>query len=265
MPGVVSHSHAILLRLSYDGASFSGCALQSNAPTIAGVLHHALCQMDPTCGRLRVASRTDAGVHALEQYVACDTSARISSRGWLLGLTGLLLPQIAVTRVSRVERGFNPSREAVLKVYRYVIVQGTIRDPFLEGRSWRVFQSLDLELMREQAETLIGTHDFRAFRSSNDRRQDTRRRIRRIQLEPSEGVSPLLTIEVEGDRFLHNMVRIIVGTLVDIGRGQRVPGAFSRALSSGLRTDLGMTAPASGLYLARLFLRTDGEEHWPYQ
>ena len=258
-----SATHAILLRVAYDGAPFSGCALQSNAQTVAGVLFPAIRQMDAQSGGLRLASRTDAGVHALEQFIAFDTSSKISSRGWLLGLTSLVPPQVAITQVSRVEPGFHPAKQAVLKLYRYLILRGTIRDPFLEDRAWRVFQSLDDERMRAEMQALVGEHDFRAFRSSSDKRTNTVRHIHRVSLE--ENSHRVLAFEIEGDRFLHNMVRIIVGSLVDIGRGKVASGAFDRAFVSGERTELGMTAPASGLYLARLILRTEGTDKWPYQ
>jgi tRNA pseudouridine38-40 synthase len=253
----------ILLSLAYDGSSFSGFALQQNAPTIASVLSEAIAKMDPTAGPLRVCSRTDAGVHARAQVACFDSSLFIESRGWLLGLSGHLPPQIAVSRVARVEPGFHPSRAALWKRYQYWILRGTLRDPFLHGRAWRVHDRLDLEAMRKEASALLGTHDFAAFRGANDRRENTVRTITAADITELAAQPRCLCFEIRGDRFMYHMVRIIAGTLVDVGRGTREPGAVERALSSGERTDLGMTAPPDGLYLDHIEMAHWGHSEWP--
>lgn len=253
----------ILLTLAYDGARFSGFAPQKNAHTVGEALARAVREMDPQAGALRVASRTDAGVHAQGQIACFDTVRRISTRGWLLGLSAFLPPQIAVLRVAQVQVGFNPSKAAARKTYRYRLLRGTLRDPFLEGRAWRVHAPLDLEKMRGEAQLLIGTHDFRAFRGASDFRTHTVRTIETAQFVPSAEQERCLVFEVTGNRFLYRMVRIIVGTLVDVGRGTKAPGAVSRALASGARTDLGVTAPPDGLTLERVELAEAGENGWP--
>ena len=159
--------------------------------------------------------------------------------------------------------GFNPSKAAERKTYRYLILRGTIRDPFLEDRAWRVFDTLNVESMRREAQALVGVHDFAAFRSSADFRDHTERHIQRAEVVQPVENPRLLAIEIEGNRFLHNMVRIIVGTLVDVARGKREAGAFERAFKSLDRLDLGVTAPAAGLYLAQLTLRELGDDPWP--
>jgi tRNA pseudouridine38-40 synthase len=254
----------VLLTLAYDGASFSGFAAQNNtARTVAAVLRAAVLAMDPTASGLRVASRTDAGVHARGQVVSFDSGLRIASRGWLLGLSGHLPPQIAVQSVARVHTGFNPSKAAVAKTYRYSILRGTVRDPFLHGRAWRVHDQLDLEAMRAEARSLLGTHDFVAFRGSSDCRPTTTRTISVAEIGEVPGQPRCIAFEIRGDRFLYHMVRIIVGTLVDVGRGNIEPGAIARAQQSGARTDLGMTAPPDGLCLERIELAESGQDHWP--
>lgn len=257
--------HGVLLTLAYDGSSFSGFAAQGTQRTVALVLAEAIAKMDPAAGRLRVASRTDAGVHARGQIACFDTAVSIESRGWLLGLNGHLPPEIAVQRVSRVEAGFNPAREARGKTYHYWIFQSSVRDPFLETRAWRVHNRLDLSLMRAEARALIGTHDFAAFRGANDCRENTVRTISGVELEPSPSHPRCLVFEICGDRFMYHMVRIIVGTLVDVGRGKRPPGAITRALAVGQRLELGMTAPPDGLYLDRIELPQWGGSEWPNQ
>lgn len=221
--------------------------------------------MDPAASTLRVASRTDAGVHARGQVACFDTRSRIESRGWLLGLSARLPPQIAVRRVARVPAGFNPSHHALEKEYRYAILRGTLRDPFVQGRSWRVHAPLNLELMQSEATDLIGQHDFAAFRGSADFRTSTVRTISLAQVESHPGLEHGLRFRVVGDRFLYRMVRIIVGTLVDVGRGRLEPGAVRRGLVSRRREDLGVTAPPDGLCLEWVSLDEAGTDEWPYQ
>jgi tRNA pseudouridine38-40 synthase len=254
----------VLLTLAYDGASFSGFAAQNNtARTVASELSRAIAKMDPRASSVRVASRTDAGVHARGQVASFASMLRIEPRGWLLGLSGHLPPQIAVQRVARVAPNFNPSKAALAKTYRYLILRGTVRDPFLHGRAWRVHERLDLAAMQREAEALIGTHDFAAFRGRSDKRTSTVRSISRAELYEVPGEPRCIAFEIRGDRFLYHMVRIIVGTLVDVGRGNCAPGAIARARVSGQRTDLGMTAPPDGLCLERIELNDRGLDEWP--
>ncbi len=258
------YDRGILLEIAYDGQNYSGLAVQDNANTIAGELQRAIHTMDPDANSLRVCSRTDAGVHARQQYVCFDTDKRISMRGWLLGLSGELPFDIAIKSAARVDSGFEPSKRARGKTYRYSVLQGTIRDPFVEGRSWRVFERLNHGLMRAEAQSLLGTHDFCAFRGRYDFRTNTIRTISSVDISVSPEHERLLSITVTGNAFLYNMVRIIAGTLVDVGRGKRQPGAVERALQSGDRLELGMTAPAAGLFLEAIDLDVAVHEQWPY-
>lgn len=256
-------SHGVLLTLAYDGATFSGFAQQGTQRTVARILSEAIAKMDPAASKLRVASRTDQGVHARGQIVCFDTELEIESRGWLLGLNAHLPPEVAIQRVARVAAGFNPTRQARRKTYHYWILQGSIRDPFLAGRAWRVHDRLDQGLMQSEALALVGTHDFAAFRGSGDRRVNTVRTIEMASFASAPGSPRCLIFAICGDRFMYHMVRIIVGTLVDVGRGRREAGAFQRAFHSRDREDLGMTAPPDGLYLDRIELPDWGVGEWP--
>ncbi len=257
-------SQRILLELAYEGTAFSGFAPQENASTIGGVLEEALGAIDPHKGRLTCASRTDAGVHACHQIVSFITQKdNIEPRGWVLALQRLLPASIAVTAAGGVPSDFDPRRDPLWKRYRYRILQSPIRDPFLEGRAWRVVRQLDLSAMQSEAACLVGQHDFAAFRSSRDARLSSVRRIDEASVQPGAGDPRCLDIVVRGDRFLHNMVRIIAGSLVDVGRGRKAPGCIGRALRSGFRRDLGMTAPAHGLYLEHVELKTPVQGRWP--
>jgi tRNA pseudouridine38-40 synthase len=256
--------YGVLLKLAYDGQMFSGLAIQSNARTVSGELQRAIRTLDPGASGLRMCSRTDAGVHATCQFVSFDTHQRISSRGWLLGLQAYLPPQIAVLAAGHIAPGFQPSRHAIRKTYRYSVLQGTLRDPFLEGRSWRVPERLNHGAMRREAELLIGTHDFRAFRGRADFRTNTTRTIESVSVEPNPEKARLLELSITGNAFLYHMVRIISGTLVDVGRGKLQEGAVTRAIQSGDRLDLGMTAPAAGLCLREVELSVRPVDEWPY-
>lgn len=258
------YKYGILLKLAYDGSGYSGLAIQDNANTVAGELLKAIRTLAPEAGSLRVCSRTDAGVHARGQYVVFDTNQYITNRGWVLGLSGLLPPDIAVLSAASVPPAFLPSNHAKWKTYTYWVLQGTIRDPFLEQRSWRVFERLNHSRMREEAALLLGTHDFRAFRGRNDFRTQTVRTLTDVAISPEPAPSRVLKISVTGNAFMYNMVRIIAGTLVDVGRGRVAPGAVTRAIHSGNRLDLGMTAPAAGLYLDHIQLDDTGTNEWPY-
>ncbi len=254
-------ANGVLLTVAYDGAPFSGFARQPDTRTIAGELDGAVRAIDPHASLVRGASRTDAGVHARGQRVAFDTALSIPPRGWAMALARELPDEIAVVGAAEVEPGFEPRHHALRKIYRYVVLESAVRDPFLAGRVWRVGDRLNHEAMQREAVSLVGTHDFRAFRSSADEREETVRQILRAKVEI--GGPQCLEIEVEGDRFMHRMVRIIVGTLVDIGRGRLAAGAIGRAIKSGARNDLGLTAPPDGLFLERITLDDPGKNPWP--
>jgi tRNA pseudouridine38-40 synthase len=244
----------ILLTVSYDGEAFAGYAPQPGQRTVYGALLDAARKLDPTIDLLRGASRTDAGVHAFGQIVAFDPAGNIPPRGWVLGMNAHLDADVAVRRAQPVPRGLEPRAFRSGKRYRYLVMRDQVRDPHLERTSWRIGGSLDVGAMRAEAASLLGTHDFKAFRSSSDERTDTTRTITRAEIiEGAHGDARLLSIVVEGSAFLHNMIRIVVGTLVDVAGGRLAPGACARALASKARTDLGITAPAKGLALDEVF------------
>lgn len=255
-------AHGVLLTVRYDGRPFSGFARQPNARTVAGELDGAVRAIDERSTLVRGASRTDAGVHALGQRVAFDTTRELPARNWVLGLNAHLPAEIAVTRAAFVEPGFEPRFRAVHKLYRYVLFESPVRDPFHEGRAWRV-DALDDDRMMRAASPLVGEHDFAAFRAASDERSDTVRKLFRIEVRRSRGDPRLAEVLVEGTGFLHRMVRIIVGSLVDVGRGRLDPSALESALVRRERSALGITAPPDGLYLDRMELDDDGRDAWP--
>jgi tRNA pseudouridine38-40 synthase len=253
----------VLLTVAYDGEPFCGYAKQKNGRTIAGELEGAIATIDPKASTTRGVSRTDAGVHARGQLVAFDSTKDIGSRGWVLALNRELPREIAVVRAARTPARFEPRACVVSKTYVYRILESSIRDPLVDRQAWRVPYRLNHSLMSSQAASLQGEHDFRAFRGAADTREETVRHIFRITLAPATHDSRILELTVSGNKFLYNMIRIIAGTLVDIGRGHLPPDTFERALSSGLRKDLGITAPPEGLTLQRIELEKAGEHPWP--
>lgn len=262
-PAQAPERHGVLLTLSYDGAPFSGYAKQKNARTVAGELEGAIASVDPKASTTRGVSRTDAGVHARGQLVAFDSSRAIDPRGWVLALNRELPREIAVVRAARTAPSFEPRRHVLSKTYVYRIFESRTRDPLVDRFAWRVPYRLNQLVMREAASRLQGEHDFRAFRGAADRREETVRHIFRITLTPAAEDSRITELTVTGNKFLYNMLRIIAGTLVDIGRGYASPDAFTRALHSGLRKDLGITAPPEGLVLTSIELDEAGQEPWP--
>ena len=254
----VSHRFGVLLTVAYDGRRFSGWARQTNARSIAGELDGAIAAIDPKASATRGLSRTDAGVHAREQLAAFDTDKDIGLRGWVLAISQHLPDEIAIVRATRVPPGFDARRYLTRKVYRYTVLHSSVRDPFLEGRAWRIYERLNHSELNELAQSLVGKHDFAAFRGAADTRTDTVRQIFRIDVRKAHSDERITWIEVEGDKFLYNMVRIIVGTLIDIGRERRPKDALTRALASHARTDLGITAPPDGLCLERVTIDQHG-------
>jgi tRNA pseudouridine38-40 synthase len=255
--------HGVLLTLSYDGAPFCGYAKQKNGRTVAGELEGALQSIDAKASSTRGVSRTDSGVHARGQLVAFDSTRDIDSRGWVLALNRELPREIAVVRAARTLPGFEPRRCVISKTYTYRVLESRTREPLIDRMLWRVPYRLNQLLMQRAAAELQGEHDFRAFRGAADARQETVRHVFRIAVGPATHDPRITELTVTGNKFLYNMLRIIAGTLVDIGRSHLPPDTFSRALASGVRKDLGITAPPHGLVLEAIELAEAGSDPWP--
>jgi tRNA pseudouridine38-40 synthase len=257
-------TYGVLLEVAYDGTEFHGWAAQPGARTVEETLRGAVLALDPGASRLRGTSRTDAGVHAEGQLVGFDTGREIPARGWTLGLNQHLPEDVAVRASRAVPPGFSPRFASRGKRYRYRVMVDPVRDPRWRTRAWRV-SDVDPIAMRREGEAALGTHDFAGFRSAGDERAITVRTLTRVDVE-HDGADPrLLSVVVEGDAFLYNMVRILVGTMVDAGRGRLQPGAVARALEARERRLAGITAPAHGLVLEQVHVELpEGTgERWP--
>ncbi len=245
----------VLLEVAYSGTHFHGWAAQEATRTVQGELTGAIRAVDPRASPVRGTSRTDAGVHAAKQLAAFDASIEIPSRGWVLALNQHLPDDACVRAAQAVSPGFQPRFAAKRKRYVYRILEDRVRDPRWHERSWRIGWPLDHGRLEREAHAIVGTHDFNAFRSAHDPREDTVRVIHRADVERgADGDPRILALVFEGNAFLYNMVRILVGTLVDVARGNRPEGTVAHAIQSRRRADAGMTAPAVGLTLENIEL-----------
>ena len=260
----------IRLIVTYDGTEFEGWQSQPNGRTVQATLEEAIEAIAGARCEVRCASRTDSGVHALGQIAAFDSPRAIAPHGWERGLNSSLPPDVAVKRAEPCEVGYAPRYDAAAKTYRYYLHLGPARDPLLRRYAWhlgaklarplggkptRAAEWLNIDAMREAAGILEGQHDFRAFKTSRDLRPTSVRTLTRVAvLESYGGREDVLAIEVRGTAFLHNMVRIITGTLVDVGREHLTPADVRTLLDGGVRAEAGQTAPAHGLFLVEVEL-----------
>jgi len=235
--------------VEYDGTDFSGWQRQDGQRTVQAVIEEAIRQMVGESVFVRAAGRTDAGVHADGQVASFDLAQPIPPHGLLRGLNSILPADVALVETAHAAPDFDARFSARGKVYRYTVWNHFVRSPRRARTAWQVRQTVDMEAIRQTAALLVGEHDFRAFRASDCDRRTTRRVVRRLEVERQ---GPIITFDVEATAFLKNMVRILVGTLIDVGRGRVEPATVARMLESGDRTVGGMTAPACGLTLLRV-------------
>jgi tRNA pseudouridine38-40 synthase len=249
----------LVLELGYRGGSFSGFAEQEGSRTVAGELRRALETMLHRSVDLTCAGRTDAGVHAVAQYVSLPVTQdelALSGRRLMASLTALVPDDMSVRRVLRGNGDFSARFDAQARRYRYRISCGRPRPMLLWGHTWwlRPASSLDVDAMNEAAQLLVGEHDFTSFCKVSSARmlQEAGRSLSRNLLsvcvsDTYEVGEPVVVIDVEGNAFLHNMVRIMTGTLVEVGRGFHDASWVGEVLASRDRTAAGMTAPPEGL------------------
>lgn len=247
----------ILLTVSYDGTAYAGWQLQDNAVAVQQRLEEALHQLTGETIRVTGASRTDAGVHAMGQRVHFDTRSRIPPDKYPFALNTCLPPDIRVLSGREVSGDFHARFDAKGKRYTYRIHNAPHASALYRNLTAHVPQKLDIERMRQALPALLGTHDFAAFQASGGTAKTTIRTLTEASLE-QQGDELILT--VRGNAFLYNMVRIIAGTLTDIGMGRKEPDAFQLALQTGDRLALGVTAPACGLELTQVYYEDEQQD-----
>jgi tRNA pseudouridine38-40 synthase len=265
---MTSLKSGVLLKVGYDGTAFSGWAPQKEpgTRTVADTLRGALLALDPHAVGPRGTSRTDAGVHSEGQLAAFDAVLAMPPRGWVLTLNQHLPDDVAVRSAELVPIGFAPRFASKKKRYRYDLLLDKVRDPLVCNRTWRIGYDMDMERLERESRSIVGTHDFAAFRAASDEREETVRTIHSVEVTRSAHDPRRFSILVEGTAFLYNMVRILVGTLVDVGRGHLGDGTIARALQGKERSLAGQTAPPQGLTLVSIDLAMPAEatgERWP--
>jgi tRNA pseudouridine38-40 synthase len=236
----------IRLTLCYDGTDFHGWQRQPELRTVQQVVEEAVERLTGVAPTIHASGRTDAGVHALGQVVHFLTPSRHPAAVFQKALNALLPRDVRVLDAREMPQAFHATLDAKSKRYRYAIDNGSIADPFRLRYAWHVYHRLDVEAMRFAARALLGRHDFHSFETHWPNRTSSVRTIVDLAVE-REGDT--VTIEVEADGFLYNMVRAIAGTLVLVGTGRKPASWVADVLAAESRTEAGPTAPPQGLFL----------------
>jgi len=250
------------ITLAYDGTNYVGWQRQAAGTSVQGVIEDVLRELDGRDVVLHGAGRTDAGVHALGQVASCALDRAIEAGVLLRALNARLPPDVRVVAAEEVASDFHARFRATAKTYRYRIYNAPVMSPLERHYAWHVFGALDVEAMDAAARLVEGRHDFAAFRTSSGTtrttvRTVTRSRVTRTKLPtredtlcvPGAGDGDLIVYEINGDGFLRHMVRAMVGTLVEIGRGRWPVDEMRAVLESRDRGRAGPTAPGCGLFL----------------
>lgn len=246
----------IRLIVAYDGTEYCGWQIQKNGVTIEGELSRGLRELLGEEVEVIGASRTDSGVHALGNIAVFDTESRIPSDKFAAALNGYLPADIRVQRSDEVSPDYHPRYQKTEKTYEYTILNTRIALPVWQRYSYHVYQELDANAMKEAAKLLEGEHDFSAFCSVGSQVKSKVRTIYEVSVQEEEisvgNGGKLLRIRVRGNGFLYNMVRIVAGTLVEVGMGRRTVESIREALETGDRQKAGPTAPPQGLMLVEI-------------
>jgi tRNA pseudouridine38-40 synthase len=262
------------LTVAYDGGAYAGWQIQPDKPTVQGTLQSTWQKLTQESVSITAAGRTDAGVHALGQVVGVSTNSRLSNDDIHRALNALLPEDIAVVAIDDAPEGFHATYDAIGKRYRYQIHNGRAPSVFDRHYTWHYPQPLDAAAMHAAGQALVGKHDFSSFESAGSERPDSIRTIHELTVahgtvaaslrDANSAVSERLpynsleriTIEVSGDGFLYNMVRAIVGTLVEVGVGKQPREWVAEVLSACDRRAAGQTAPPQGLFLVSVNYQT---------
>lgn len=237
------------LIIEYDGTNYHGWQRQKEALTIQGEIEDTIHSISGERVKLVSSGRTDAGVHALGQVANFHTKSSLDAISWQRALNSLLPQDISIKKADFVPLEFHSRYSAKSKVYRYVILNQLLPSVFYKDYAWHIPYPLNLRRMRKGMRYLLGTHDFSSFQASSYIVKNPVRTIRYIEMEKRMN---FITIIIEADGFLHHMVRNIVGTLVEVGRGKIGPEEVKRILVLKDRRKAGPTAPPHGLYLVEV-------------
>jgi tRNA pseudouridine38-40 synthase len=237
------------ITVAYDGTAYAGWQIQPTEPTVQAVIEAAWHEITREEIRVMAAGRTDAGVHALGQVVGLSTESTLSIADLHRAVNAVLPEDVAIVSVEEAPDDFHATHNAKRKTYRYQIHNGRAPDVFNRRYVWHYPQPLDAATMHAAAQALIGKHDFASLESAGSERPDSIRTLFALSVKRE---ADRITIEVTGDGFLYNMVRAIVGTLVEVGKGRRDVAWVAEVLASCDRRRAGQTAPPQGLFLIRV-------------
>jgi tRNA pseudouridine38-40 synthase len=247
----MSATRNIKLVIHYDGTNYHGWASQPETPTVQGTIEEVIERLTGKSIKVNGSSRTDAGVHALGQVANFRVDSPVPTENFQNALNNLLPRDIAIADVQEMPADFDAISDTVQKRYDYLINTAPIR-PVLARNQWHRPGQLDIEKMQQAAQRLIGKKDFKSFASAGDQRESSVRMISLCQVQQERDV---IEISVAADGFLYNMVRNIVGTLVEVGRGRWEPEMIDTILEAKDRNTAGPIASASGLCLMEIFYR----------
>ena len=245
----ITPARTLRLVLAYDGTAYHGWQLQPSLPTLQGALLAAARRCLGEGVRVTGASRTDAGVHALGQVVSLTTAGALAPTAVRAALNALLPPDVRVLEVTEAGEGFDARRAAAGKRYAYLVDNAPVAAPLLRRFAWHLPVLLDVPAMRRALGALRGRHDFSAFCAAAGRGAEPTCCVRAAHVLKRKS---RIVILLSADRFLHHMVRNIVGSVLEVGRGRREPSWLAGVLASRDRTQAGATAPAHGLVLVRV-------------
>ncbi len=240
----------VLLTLSYNGTAYHGWQIQPNGITVQEVLQNSLFKILGKKTTANGCSRTDAGVHAKMFCCHIDCEDNIPDSAFIKGLNSVLPNDIAVIDVKAVSPDFHARFNALGKTYVYNIQNSSNKNPFLLPFVWHIERYLDIELMNEFCKNIVGTHDFYGFSSSGRTVDSTVRTVKECYVEKEDDI---IKLKITADGFLYNMVRIIVGTAVDVSDGRLNPECANLAFVTKSRDNTGVTAPPQGLFLEKVY------------
>jgi tRNA pseudouridine38-40 synthase len=237
--------------VEYDGTDYHGWQRQVGEITIQEVLEEKIAVI--TCEKITVngSGRTDAGVHAINQVANFRTSSEIRESNLLRAINGLIPRDIAVQSLVEVDEAFHARYSAKSKSYLYKIYNRPVRSAIYDNYSWHVYRALDIDAMNRAANCLVGTRNYSSFCAANGDSRNTVRTVMEVSFTVSK--RGVITFSIKADGFLRYMVRNIVGTLVDVGKGKIDHKVFSDILKAGDRTKAGITAPPQGLFLKDVY------------
>ncbi len=243
--------HKIRIVIEYDGTDFAGWQLQPDARTVQGEIEKAIQAVVGEKRRIFGAGRTDSGVHARGQVAHFSTKSRLEPKEWVGALNANLPPDVRILDAENTPLAFDARRSARGKWYRYEILNRPVRPAIDRRHVWHIEGKLDVDAMKRAAQYLLGEHDFSSFRGKGCDAKNTRRAVRRLDVQKTD--EERIVTDLEATAFLKHMARNIVGTLVEVGRGRLQPSDMERILKLRDRKEAGPTAPAQGLTLMKVF------------